>query len=656
MKKRTCILVGAMAALQVATTAAGAATPAAALSKTSTVSITTRCISLRDLLAKLSTHNLELSCAPPIAHQKLQMRLIHQPVGTILKDLAELLDGAWIKGAAPHSLYIYMRKTAVRQEDTWWQLFWSTFKAEEAERQARHLNVLNSTSPDTTRYSISGPAGDSARIRSGLWLMKHGPTLYRDLPPAVKLELVNAGVSPDDLALLPTGIAHETTIDAAPLSQFPPIFLKALVQSEAFITDRPATSAQLPSSTILAVGVENGMPSLHAYRAVDDIPGIALALAEPSPNYVTSPPLPLSGRMLNDRIRARQEQGRAVPETWLKLHKLDKSTVWPMHALREADLNSTIAQMAIGNSVVPGSNGGLQYTNAAPNLPPPPFATPPTEAHGHTFSSMQFTNPPSTAVGTNGINNAPKIPHTPTPLSRADALTYLGSKSGMQFLADYYSTPCTPLTKEQLSTPLHGSLPQNLDVLSHATGGSWKQANGGIVLFRDNHWYRDDRLEVPNSLLHEWLLAFEQLQEGTHKLPKAESLKAQWNLRYRLETGLTSLQLVNGLTWWMTQYNKVTYQPFAWIGHQIANRAQQLGFWHSLSDQQRLLLAHQNLSVVNLTTQQRQISLHFCPQLECLNAPENAPRLGIVDQGSFSVESTAPYLQLPFDNINVIKP
>jgi hypothetical protein len=226
----------------------------------------------------------------------------------------------------------------------------------------------------------------------------------------------------------------------------------------------------------------------------------------------------------------------------------------------------------------------------------------------------------------------------------------------MQFLADYYSTPCTPLTKEQLSTPLHGSLPQNLDVLSHATGGSWKKANGGIVLFRDNHWYRDDRLEVPNSLLHKWLADFQKLQHTDAATTAAQRLRDQWDLRYTIETSLTPLQLENGLTSWMTQYNKVTYQPFAWIGAQIGNREEQLRFWHSLSQQQRLLLAQQNLPVNDLTTRERKLAMHFYPQLACLAAPENTPKLGIVHSGAMSINNTAPFLEFPYVEITVSRP
>ena len=654
MMNRRILLVAVMAALPVTHVAAGATTPAAALSKSSTVSITTRCISLNELLAKLSTQALKLSCAPAIAHQKLQIHLIHQPIGQVLKDLAQLLDGAWIQGNAPHSLYFYMRKSAVQSEDTWWQLFWRAFRAEEAKRPARLLSVLNSTAPINARFSINGPSQDSARIRSGLWLMKHGPTLFRDLPPTVKFDLVNATLSPNDFALLPSGIGRESTVDVVPLSQLPTIFLKAVVQSESFLTNRRATAAQIPSGTVLAVSVQNRMPSLRAFRAVGDLPGIGITLAHPSGSYITSPPFPLSARALKERIRARREENRHVPQMWQDLAMLNASTVWPLHALTASDLTSSIAQIAADNAGTQPGLGGLHATTVVPNLQPLPFATPPAAVHGSTFSSMQFTSPPQGAAGADGGTMAPKIPHTATPVSRADAITYLASKGGMQFLADYYSTPCRPLSHEQVSTPLHGSLSQNLDVLSVATGGSWTKAHDGIILFRDNHWYRDDRLEVPNSTLHKWLGDFQKLQNRGTETVTSHALRDQWDLRYSIETSLTSLQLENGLIWWMTKSHKTTYQPFAWIGAQIGDREGQLGFWHSLSRQQRRLLAHQNLPFSDLTTQQNAAAMRFYPQIACLAAPERVPKFGIMPSGAIMVDSTAPYLEFPFVEIKAV--
>ena len=655
MRKRTCLLLSAMVALQAATVTVGAATPTAAQSNTNTVSITTRCISLQKLLAKLSTHTLELSCATTIAHQKLQMRLVHQPIGQVLKDLAQLLDGAWIRGNTPHSLYFYMRKSAVQKEDTWWQLYWSAFKTEEAERPARLLSVLNSNAPDTTRYSVYGPPGDTTRMRSTLWLMKHSLTLFRDLPPAVKLDLANASLSPNDFALLPSGIADNSTVNVVPFSQLPPIFLKAAVQSLSVQTNRRETSAQIPSGTVLAVSVQNKMPTLRAFRAVDDIPGIAISSDSSPGGYVTAPPFPLSASRLKERIRARREESRSVPQTWHDLETVSASTVWQLHALTASDLTSSIGQMATGVPRIAPGMGGLHYTTAVPSQPLP-LSTHPANAHVPTFGALQYTNPPSAAVRIHGGNNTPKIPQSPTPLSRSDALTYLGSKGGMQFLADYYSTPCTPLTRGQLAMPLHGSLPENLDVLSHATGTSWTKANDGIILLRDNHWYRDDRLEVPNSLLHTWLKDFRKLQAAYAGRSPADTLSDQWNLRVAIETTLTPLQLENGLIWWMTKIHKSTVQPFAWIGAQIGNREEQLGFWHSLSHQQRRLLAQQNLLTSDLTTRQKMIAMHFYPQLACLAAPEKAPRLGIVNSRVISVDSTAPYLQFPYAEIQVVRP
>jgi hypothetical protein len=82
---------------------------------------------------------------------------------------------------------------------------------------------------------------------------------------------------------------------------------------------------------------------------------------------------------------------------------------------------------------------------------------------------------------------------------------------------------------------------------------SWKRQADNIYLFRNNRWYRDDELEVPNTLLQRWMVEFArqdhdrpQLAFREAPLPHAYAQRVL-NLRAEMVSMLTPWQLANGL-------------------------------------------------------------------------------------------------------------
>jgi len=84
---------------------------------------------------------------------------------------------------------------------------------------------------------------------------------------------------------------------------------------------------------------------------------------------------------------------------------------------------------------------------------------------------------------------------------RPEILNWLADKADLEFVADYYSVPGEPLSQAEKTKKLTQPLKQELDYRAAQEDMSWKQRTDGLYLFRDNRWYRDDRLEVPDRTI-----------------------------------------------------------------------------------------------------------------------------------------------------------
>ena len=89
-------------------------------------------------------------------------------------------------------------------------------------------------------------------------------------------------------------------------------------------------------------------------------------------------------------------------------------------------------------------------------------------------------------------------------ISRAAQTDWLGERGGMEYVCDYYSKGGSTMPPEQRKQPLRRPLAAELDELAAKRDISWKRTADGLVLIRNNRWYRDDDLEVPQPLLRRW--------------------------------------------------------------------------------------------------------------------------------------------------------
>ena len=135
------------------------------------------------------------------------------------------------------------------------------------------------------------------------------------------------------------------------------------------------------------------------------------------------------------------------------------------------------------------------------------------------------------------------------PPRRPEVLNWLADKAGLEFVADYYSVAGEPLSEAAKNQKLTRPLKQELDYRAAQEDMSWKQRTDGLYLFRDNRWYRDDRLEVPDKTIKgllKTLQAAETPQTASATAPEP-SLAAQLSVTDDIVTQLTPWQIANGL-------------------------------------------------------------------------------------------------------------
>lgn len=234
-------------------------------------------------------------------------------------------------------------------------------------------------------------------------------------------------------------------------------------------------------------------------------------------------------------------------------------------------------------------------------------------------------------------------PNDLTPPRRADVLNWLADKADMEFVSDFYSQPCTPLPLADKAKPLARPLKKELDYRAAELDMSWKKRADGIYLFRNNRWYRDDLLEVPNPILQRWLARRSPLESEDRqgKRPSSATPSAQFKqqLDWQAEIiqTLTPWQIANGLSHYVQEKDSrnfnpekpaYAWRPFAWIAETTLAQYNALRFYASLSPAMQAALHAGNLSLAALNQEQRALALYCLPSLYLLlERGENVPIL-----------------------------
>jgi hypothetical protein len=265
----------------------------------------------------------------------------------------------------------------------------------------------------------------------------------------------------------------------------------------------------------------------------------------------------------------------------------------------------------------------------------------------------------------------------PIPPRREDVLSWLADRAGLEFVADYYVRPYIPFVPDPGTKR---ALKAELDYRAAEQDMSWKQQNDSIYLFRNNRWYRDDALEVPNDLLRRWMVAVAKLDRDRphfafREAPVSVSYARQvLDLRAEIVGALTPWQILNGLQW--TTYRPgtdpalpfdkdgpptsqhvqmITPQgvvngvqhpagemspdiqfPFGLLADTIMNSRNTLRFYAALTPEQRAELLNRRLSYASLTQEAQQSAVFLEPllpiALQRITSPDQPLLLGLTTQ------------------------
>lgn len=225
---------------------------------------------------------------------------------------------------------------------------------------------------------------------------------------------------------------------------------------------------------------------------------------------------------------------------------------------------------------------------------------------------------------------------------RSQALQWLADKADIQYVADYYSLPREPMKLQEKTAPLTQSLKETLDTIADEQQMSWKQRPDDVYLFRNNRWFRDDYLEVPNALLRRWLADHPRLeQSATSKQTLAGRNKQLLDWGSEVVANLTPWQIATGLRYFTPQSGFVSGNlpkaqadqstfaegdpgliwetfPFYEDSQPITRSYKTLQFYAGLEENARQALTANQLVFSDLLPLQQQEAAYLLPQLHAV--------------------------------------
>jgi hypothetical protein len=169
---------------------------------------------------------------------------------------------------------------------------------------------------------------------------------------------------------------------------------------------------------------------------------------------------------------------------------------------------------------------------------------------------------------------------------------------------------------------------------------SWKRQIDDIYLFRDNRWYRDDELEVPNARLKQWIRAwadvnsiYKQPLDRTAQIPADYAVRVL-DLWSEMVGNLTLWQLNNGLKYTVTgdgaqktisaefeiktimgEAMPVLQLPFGNLADLLMDDRNVLRFYAGLSQEDRAALLAGKLACDALSPADQKMAAYLQPRL-----------------------------------------
>ena len=537
------------------------------------VSIDEDPVSLNTLLNMLSKDGIQLKAKGYIGHLKLQMHLVNQPIYQIMKALATLVPGSWAAGVNPNSYYFYESPKALHSEHVWWYLYDKAVVRLDKDWQ-KHLDLIL-----TQPYNLIDSNSDISQAEAASQNAMNFPmrTFYTHLPSSIKQQIINSHQSS-----LSTH-SQVQMVGAAPIavafSQLSPNeqarYLDGVTEFQKSGTSQ--IKKYLDTNPLLCFST---LGVLYAFTVAPD----------GSSQYVLQDPDDAASNrwyLSLDSAAAKMDQSKLLYLIKREPKKCD-----------DLDRELAIYQMRnVWNNNTPEKRESSKEKYVKQNI------------HLSPETNLMYQNQ--------------------SPYLRSELLTWLANETGMQFLSDYYSRPEKPMTISQMHAPLKSNLSTVLDHIERTNDCSWKKNSDGIVLVRDNRWYRDDRLEIPISTITKWV---NQLPTSTlsyykmaaHKKQLHAALITQLNIAEAAYQMLSNYQIEYGLRYFVRNSDHTPFNPFepAYVLRPFARTTMFIetsepfmAFFNSLSDDERSLLEKHQLLASNLSSRQALLAIHEFPPL-----------------------------------------
>ncbi len=436
-------------------------------------------------------HRFLLSAAPDCADLKLQVRLNNRPLRTLMTALAEMVPGVWTP--TPHGYQLSMTKQAADARSEWWRLFLGEReKALALQRQA----VLAAMQTKAERRKASDPDPEEPSDPAVEEDVANQHDFFHSLPETLKEQIAanmeeNSFYGLDDMRW---GTDEEQCGAVGWLSQM-----------------SPQTQEKFKAAMQANVGRMAQAPPVYQKYAVQAQKD--LTAFDPSRVYFS---------FQNGGTGVLAIPFNAPPSASAILDvRVPMAPSTPLLMLKQEPLARAVQQM--GKEApeewrrLAAYQRSRVWPNALPKLPP----------DDHTA-------------------------YHPS-ISRAAQMDWLGERGHMEYVCDYYSRGGYEMPAAQKKLPVKRPLATELDEMAARKDVSWTKDADGVYLVRDNRWYRDDGLEVPQPLLRRWFGAFlrdfgqgvpQTLQTPEERLA---AMRRNWDWAAEVFSTLTPWQIRNGL-------------------------------------------------------------------------------------------------------------
>ncbi|MDQ2798588.1 MAG: hypothetical protein M3Y13_02970, partial [Armatimonadota bacterium] len=459
--------------------------------------------------------------------------LNHRPIRVLMTALAEMLPGKWTRTDDGYEVAMTDKGVFARAE--WWHLFLGEREKSLAlQRQA----VLAAMQTKGFRRKASDPEPEEASDPAAEAESADQHDFFHSLPQALKEQIAaNLEETPFyEVEHMTFSNDEEQVGTIGWLSQMPPqtqAMFKTAMQD--YINNHLAGAP--PAFQKYAIQAQNGLATLDPSKVYflfqnggftvlatpfNGPPSASTTLDLHVPMTMNAPVLSLNQTELANVVYG----GADLPPAW----KQRAATLRQTGTAVSPDMKMLVYQVYGMGEAAPQAwkqlaayQRGRVWPNLLPKLPP--------EDHSAWH---------------------PEI-------SRAAQTDWLGERGGMEYVSDYYSHGGYTMPEAQKKLPVRRPLATELDEMASRRDVSWKKDADGIYLVRNNRWYRDDNLEVPQPLLRRWFGALLQArkqeaaaQAAVPVIPQTPeerlaALKQNWDWAADVYNALTPWQIRNGL-------------------------------------------------------------------------------------------------------------